>query len=406
MTKDALLMGNKGYMQNKRALTRYSLFPLFYLSFYLKGFEMKRKIIDISVILLGILIILCGCQLSAGKEIQDIENSSSADTAAVEPDGESVMDINSSSGEKPQGVLSSKDRSQQQWKFVNLFSRNLGKTICEIAEKTGYQLEYKWYDDNSERLVLHDGGIDVQSLLFSDSIWKEGSYCTGVYMGAEDTWHYDLPDTPEEMKAQFGEQAVWYPKNENQNAYYRYDFDDNVEVMLFSNPEGTTLDKNVIIKMTDASNLIGERASEEDPVDTDFVLDPEARYGIEWKEANYYQGFIGKTLEEIKAQYPDIAYHEEYNRYVDPKTDIFFCLYGEYMATCYFVGVPAKLIFTGLPEGPISRDELLNYWHIPHTWNLYEWPFYHFRFEDVMIFICTDINGTIDEDEIIAIKLD
>jgi len=78
---------------------------------------------------------------------------------------------------------------------------------------------------------------------------------------------------------------------------------------MFCNPDGVTLDKNVIIKMADANNLIGKRPDRDGVAyrdsDPDFVLDPQTRNGSEWKEANYYLGFIGKTLDEIIAIKPE-----------------------------------------------------------------------------------------------------
>jgi hypothetical protein len=234
-------------------------------------------------------------------------------------------------------------------------------------------------------------------LLFSDSIWKEGSYCTGIW-GAE-LFGVEIPEEKKRMEEAYGEPTAWQETQNGESAFYQYLFDDNIEVRFYANSEGMLPDKNMLVKLADTDELYGNIDFAYGEID---FLPPSTRDGNEWENMNRYISYMGKTLEEIHIDYPELEYSTETFYYEDNNSGVRFAVSDN--NRCETVSVPASLILAGLGENPVTRKRLSDNFKTGYSWYVEEYCFYLYVFEDFFIYIVSDIDGTIPMNCSIDIK--
>jgi hypothetical protein len=132
------------------------------------------------------------------------------------------------------------------------------------------------------------------------------------------------------------------------------------------------------------------------------LLDTELLTRPEWSAVGKYISYLGKTWDEIKKDYPETEYLEEYWYGVDPKTKIRFVLPID--STCVGVYVPIKMLFPET-EGTLSRKEFTDIFHANHTWNVDEYTCYIYEFPGINIYIHSKLDGSVSEDTFVQITL-
>ena len=376
----------------------------------LGGIMLKRTNIYIIYCLITIFSVTAGCGISNNGEIigygVSTENTSEGEnTGDTLSDTEIEKSINSEipmdtnqqqSNEQLLSVISSDIRNQKQWGFINELIDILGKTAIDIVTETGWQVAYEWLEEGSDLLALHDGGIAINCLFFSSSIWGNDSYCTGIFL--ESYVYHKLPERVEEMESLFGKAVKWEEKGIDKNAFYQYLFDDNIEIRFYSNSDGTALTENVLIKTADTENLNGNTGYE-DLYDNREYLSPQKRNTDNWEEINKYISCIGKSLEEIIIDYPAIEYIPDYHHYEDMISGVIFVIWGD---RCDFVYVPVVLVID-TNEKIISREQMNNCWGIDYVWFSEESCAYSYRFEDVTVYFDSELDGSVSVDSYIKI---
>lgn len=284
--------------------------------------------------------------------------------------------------------------------YINeLIGAYLGKSATEIVSKTGYQASYIKIGDR-ESLILYDGGLDIRSLVFSQSVWNEDSQCIGIYVSKPSVRGYPtLFESMFRIKEIFGKAATWRESENEWYPYYLYDFNDNTEVKFFTDDDGVLLqDGDLLIKYADADIY---RKPLTDAYE-DALLDAELLTRPEWSTVSKYMSYLGKTWSEIKKDYPETAYNEEYWYGVDPKTGIMFVLPID--GTCDELFVPIEMLFSEINR-TVSRKEFEEILNANHKWYVDESTFYAYKFPGINIFISSKLDGTVLEDTLVEIEL-
>jgi len=340
-------------------------------------FKMKMLMVFCIAILLAFVLVSC----------KSVGNADSKASNESEP---------SLSNESSITEISHAAREHAQWGFINQLAMNLNKTAIDIVEETIYQVDYNWFDDKTERLTLHDGGLDIQCLLFSNSAWDTDSHCTGVY--AMSVISMTMPEEAGQMKELFGEATAWREGENGESAYYQYLFDDNVEVRFYTNGDGTLLDKNMLVKLADTESMNGRVDYSEGETD---LLSPSIRSSAEWQNLNHFFSYVGKTLGSIMLDYPDLEYMPDVFMYEDGNSGARFYFSDD---VCNSIYIPVILIFPDITGEQLTREYLTDYYKTNYTWLMGESCAYVFEFEDATIYMDSNIDGSLPYDGFIKIQ--
>jgi hypothetical protein len=289
------------------------------------------------------------------------------------------------------------------WEYINDKTVYLGKSAFEIVSEIEYSVDYKKVD-GSERLILHDGS-NIYSFVFSNDVWEDGSHCIGVYIVPSVHDLVMLPENTHQMKNMFREPSSWHGDESEGMAYYRYVFD-NIEIRFYADESGELLaDGNMLVKTVDSE------MGSEPPVDlyARAFIDIEQREKIEWKPANNYIAYMGKTWNEVKSDYPNMEYSFEYMSGIDPKTGIHFD-FPDIESICEKIYIPVRTFFPDTMQRPITRETLVNQWTGNYAWYREyggdgQGCFYVYNFSDFRIYIASEPDGTVPEDFFVNIEL-
>jgi hypothetical protein len=292
------------------------------------------------------------------------------------------------------GVLPVGARSGEAWGQIGEMIGYLGKTAAEICQETGFQVEYTYGMNGSEKLLLHDGGMVLQSCLFSGGIWEAGSRCTGVYI---QELYVGLPSSESQMEAVFGSGAHRVAEgNGVEKPYYQFRFDDNVEVRFYAKGNRGFLTKEVLVKTTDAEKMFGQPISEV----AKRVIDKRTAAQVEWGQAAEYMAYIGKSLSAITEEFPEMKYRYDGGYYEDVNTGYVFYFDDERNPICSGVLIPASACFSDIPGPAVTRAMLEGKWGAAYKWYIYEGAFYCYLFDDgIVMLIESDEEGRIDKNE-------
>ena len=202
--------------------------------------------------------------------------------------------------------------------------------------------------------------------------------------------------TVEDMEETYGKSHLWNKEN-GERCYYQYTFSDNIELRLFSDDDGALIFDDFMIKYVHVVNLTGNNIMSDE---TEF-LPKEKRIAAEWSKLNEYAYYIGKTYNEIKDDFPDIVYSPDQYAYIDEDSGVNFAIRNN---NCRDMGIPAVLLFESIKSNSITREQLREYWGISHKWEIQYYPFYTFAFDDVIIYIYTDKQGTFSKDDLVLLQ--
>lgn len=342
-----------------------------------------------------------GNAIDVAEEAEPVESDSPVETI----DSVSSLSVNPDSLEPSLHTPNiSEQKEKSTWEYLNGKIAYLGKNALQTVSETGYQIDYKKIGE-SECLILHDGGVDICSLVFSDDVWDETSRCTAVFVNNA-FYSRDpeaLPENARQLKAMFGEPASRFDDANSGKTYYKYVFDD-IEIRFYTYETGELpAEKDILIK------TVGTEIGFLPPVDVyeRVFIDIGRLERPEWEQVNKYAAYIGKTWDEVKTDYPDMEYSSEYGCGIDKNTDTMFN-FQSIKSTCENIYVPAGIFFSYIKQWPITREVLVTHWLEDCGWYCEyggDGPiyFYEYNFPDILISVASESDGTIPEKFFIGI---
>lgn len=286
-----------------------------------------------------------------------------------------------------EGSISKSIRENEAWEDIERVLKYVGKSANDIAV-TNNDISTLTYikKDEGEQLISNTG-YPILNFIFSDKIWSKDSYCRAIQF--QDEAERTIPRDIKDFIMKYGGDPEWHNPDGDGKGYFQYDFDDGVLVKFYINEEGSEDDDMIIISYIGEWEARPEKLFE---IYELYFIDMQERKKPEWKNVNFFAGYLGKSLDELKGEYPDLT--ERHDGFTDSETDIDFMFWGE--GTCQSVDVPAYLFFEELAtDGHIDRAALVEYWPVDYTWTCSISVSYLFQFDDIAVDISSEADGTL-----------
>jgi hypothetical protein len=284
----------------------------------------------------------------------------------------------------------------------------LGMTANRILQTWN---AYVWNPDGSS--YFEDVAGDAWRILFQGDAWMPGAraVCQAFQFDwAFPDWDPGWKVSAEKVEGSFGSEIEWIADEARPHYLYReklylpgYGAETEVTMKVFTNGDGTRLlaDKAILLQAGDCD------FSDVDIVGLDEApLSRDERSGDQWSALNRYIEFRGMSETEFltRTEYPKRISTEYDLRYKDAQGVV----YDFSRDQCSFIRIPVKLIFSGLNDRTITRDELLTMMNAKVDWMypIEDYGYgYSYYFDDCDVFFNSDENMEISGEDEIWIKM-
>ncbi|MDR0570227.1 MAG: hypothetical protein LBG71_03270 [Clostridiales Family XIII bacterium] len=287
------------------------------------------------------------------------------------------------------------DESGKNWECVERLSRYLGRSIDDILYGGEESCEIAYVKENAtEYIFLETPSTSTVRAIFDGPVWDGNSRCKAVLARDYQSAAQDL----EYVKKQYGNNMEWRETG-GSRGYCAYAFKEGAEARIYPVSGGTRDWLGIIVCETGAEDMDFEKYltvhpfKSVDGIPQYRVIDVAEREKPEWENARRFMSYIGKSFEEIKADFPNLEHYEdsEYEEYgmTDKETGAIFIDDGG-NGRCSYCEIPQGFFFEGLlrEDGTASREDLMSYWPVEHAWYKTDGcagSWYKFLFDDMGI---------------------